>query len=121
VIAPLAHDLQACGCARKHDPKYGHTCTVHDKGARRWDSYTVDDVLKPHEIDVQAADTEWTCECGRHDEDGIMAQGTRCVWRCVSTMYDEWECQCVESFMDDWRGVQQTDWIELALQSEARP
>jgi len=115
VIVPT----QVCGCPRVHEISYGHTCTVHDEKGRRWDAYTVEEIAaQSHaKIEVQTATTEWTCYCGRHDRehaDSTMPVGTRCIWRQVSYFDNEWECDCVDAFRDDWLNCVTTDWIAMA-------
>jgi hypothetical protein len=109
---------QSCGCPRIHELAYRHTCTVHDEKGRRWDSYTIEEILGPGEkIDVQTAETDWSCYCGRHDHperDSVMPIGTRCVWRNVSYESDEWECDCVAAFIADWLNSVTTDWVAMA-------
>lgn len=105
-------DRQACGCPRVHELHWGHTCTVHDETGKRWDAYSIEEVMAhfPHQkIDV-ADHGEWTCYCGRHPDD-YMPEGTRCVWTGGGGETPEWECECVEAFRDSWLNVVTIDWI----------
>ncbi len=106
---------QSCGCPRIHEIAYGHTCTLHDKSGKRYDSYTFEDVAAEYHAtkEIQTADTGWCCYCGRHDDD-YMPVGTNCLWNKTSYEYDEWECKCAEAVLDDWLHAVTTDWIAMA-------
>jgi hypothetical protein len=110
--------LQACGCPRVHEISYGHTCTVHDKDGKRWDAYTFEEIvaLSRAEISVQTETTEWSCYCGRHDEnfDPIVPVGTRGVWENTSYEYDEWEFTCADEYLASWIRGTAIDWIAEA-------
>lgn len=114
---PAAADVprQSCGCAYVHEISYGHSCVVHDETGRRWDSYTEDDVATSYgqTFDVQTAATEWSCYCGRHEDD-LMPIGTRCVWQQTSYFENEWECECASEFREQWLNCQTTDWYAMA-------
>ncbi len=118
-VARAVVPLQACGCTRVHELKYGHTCTVHDETGRRWDSYSAEEVAAMDRETVEPAKAEWACECGRHDNDPdqFMAIGTPCIWRKTSYEYDEWEVACIESHRDGWLLCVTTDWVEFAKES----
>lgn len=125
-VAPAAVKLvptQACGCPRIHELSYGHTCTVHDESGKRWDAYTFDDIMAEYrglKIDVQTADTDWSCYCHRHkrNADHVMAVGTRCIWQRTSYECDEWECECEHEFREQWLHSITTDWIAMMKESD---
>lgn len=109
-----------CGCPRVHELKYGHTCIVHDPSGKRWDAYTIEEIVAGMPgltIEVQTAETEWSCYCGRHEHcDAQMAVGTRCIWQQTSYEYDEAECECAEAFRASWLADITTDWTAMAKQ-----
>ncbi len=96
-------------------------CTVHDDDGRRWDSYTAEEVARLDRQEVEPAQAEWSCYCGRHEAThDELPEGTPCIWRRTSWEYDEWECECIESYRDRWLSVVSIDWDRLGRASERR-
>lgn len=115
VYAAVKSPSLPCGCSKLHLEYEGEDCTVHDEAGKRWDAYTGDEIAKAMNYggyEIQTADTEWSCYCGRHDDQGdnLMPIGTRCLWFKTSYEYDEWECQCEASIKDDWLRDTTIDW-----------
>ena len=107
--------MSRCRC-RFHDG-----CTVHDDDGRRWDSYTAAEVAALDDLKVEPAEPDWSCYCGRHEAtDAELPAGTPCVWRRTSYEYDEWECECIESYRDSWLSHQSIDWERLGRADSRR-
>lgn len=96
-------------------------CTIHDDAGRRWDSYTAAEVASLDDQKVEPAEPEWHCYCGRHEAtDHELPVGTPCIWRRTSYEYDEWECECIESYRDTWLSHQVVDWEALGRADDRR-
>lgn len=120
--APTSTRLHPCGCANTcPDDEFGGDCLVHDENGRRFDSYTAEEVAAEYGLKVehQTEETEWSCYCGRHDDD-LMPVGTPCVWEKTSYEYDEWECTCLAALRAEWLSAVTTDWSDMARQSYAQ-
>lgn len=105
----------ACRC------RFHLGCTVHDDAGKRWDAYTIDDVARIDGVTFEQSQEEWSCYCGRHEAtDNEMPVGTACIWRKTSYEYDEWECECAESYRDTWLSHQSVDWSALGRADDRR-
>lgn len=108
-------DASRCRC------RFHVDCTVHDDEGRRWDSYTAEEVARLDRQKVEPAQAEWNCYCGRHeDTDSELPEGTPCIWRRTSWEYDEWECECIESYRDRWLTAVTVDWGRLGRAADRR-
>lgn len=96
-------------------------CTVHDDDGKRWDAYTAADVARLDRVTFKPAEEGWSCYCGRHEAtDHEMPVGTLSFWRQTSYEYSEWECQCAESYRDDWLSHQSIDWSYIGRAEDRR-
>jgi hypothetical protein len=94
---------------------------VHDETGKRWDAYTFDEIAALHHVKVEVQDkkSQWSCYCGRHKDD-VMPVGMKCIWLKTSYEYDEWECECADSYRQKWLDAQTTDWIAMMKDDEAQ-